>query len=266
MVQRANIQPSTAPAATSNEAFGEQLAQDARLAGSDGETHGELALAQSIARLHHHDDVGAGNQKHKCNQPHEHVHLVLHLIGVHTDAASRNKVEQRLPALGIDRADSLLGDLEERTLQSLLRLQGGEARTQPRHQAQAPPLGILVELVAARAPGVELLAILKRDPKIERGAGLDALEAVRGNADNGQRYALHVQGLANHRRIACEASRPVVVAYDGDRGVILFVVESEAAAQANACAETAEEVAADLFALRLFRQVAVTHGNSAADT
>jgi hypothetical protein len=136
--------------------------------------------------------------------------------------------------------------------------------TEAGHQHQVPPVGTAVEGVSAagrHAPGGNFGAVLQWHPEIGGGAaGLDAIEQRRGDADNGEGYAVNVDGLADHFRIAAETARPVAVADDGKLGVPVFVGCGKGLAGGHARAERSEEVAADLVGGNLFRRVAEADG------
>ena len=104
------------------------------------------------------------------------------------------------------------------------------------------------------------------NPEIGAGSGFDALESMRRYAHHCHGNAFDVERLPHHGRITRIAARPVLIAEHHDWRVVLFVLQTEAAAMLQPRSYAGEEVAADLFAAGLLRQLTVPHGNAAGET
>ena len=79
------------------------------------------------------------------------------------------------------------------------------------------------------------------------------------------RNSLDVNGLAHDRRIAREASRPVVVTENSDGRVAGLIVERESAPAFHAHAQSRKEVSADLFSLGRLGKFSMPHRDASIE-
>ncbi len=114
------------------------------------------------------------------------------------------------------------------------------------------------------APRIQFRAALQRNPEIGRPAAFDAFKALRRNADDRDRHAIHIQRLSQHVRVARKPPRPVVVADHGNGRMVRLVLFAEAAAARQLHAQAGEERAAHHVAFRFFRLRSVADCDLAA--
>lgn len=74
-----------------------------------------------------------------------------------------------------------------------------------------------------------------------------------GHTDNGERYPLDVDGLAEGGRVPGELSGPIGVTENGDGRVRRLVLQSKSAATRETHAQTGEKVPADFVGFGFFR-------------
>ena len=98
------------------------------------------------------------------------------------------------------------------------------------------------------APGVQLRAILQRDPEICQVPRLHPFKACRSHTHHRDRYTFHIKRLPQDVWIAGEADRPVVVANHGDGRTISPRLAQIKSASRHLHAEPGERIAAPMSA------------------
>ena len=234
------------------QAFDDELPDDAGAAGAEGRADGDLLLPGGGAGQQQVGHVGAGDEKHEADQPLQDDEWLFEAFA-----------EERLPAHGGDEREGLLqeavlhvGELGEHGALEFFFLHlavedadGGlglllrDARLEPTVEVE-PGVAFVVEGVPGGGDGG---LHHHRDPDVGGQAGVSAFKARGGYADDLEWRSVEADVFADDVGAGSEAVAPEVVLEDDDgMSVAVFVISgSEQAAELRAYAEDLEVVAGD---------------------
>ena len=248
------------------------LANDARAARAEGEAKRDLLLTGGRPREHQVRDIGARDQQDEPHHRHEHNERHRELraeIGQPARAGEHVEVlrEEPLAEGGRrvwNRLDLLLVDLAIDDIHRRVCLRARDAGLQPCEDVE-PPAAPVVEIVPRRG---HLRLHHHRRQDVGGLADLQAREALRGHADNGEGMAVDVDRLVQDRGITAEAAHPVAVAEHGDRMAAgrLVVGRVEHASKRRPHAEHVEVVPADQLAVGALGLAAPDHRHRGGKT
>jgi hypothetical protein len=220
-------------------AFGEQLLNQAAPARSDREPDGHLAAPQPRAREQQARDVDAGDDEHARRRREQHEGGSTDR-GVHPRVADRDR--RRAPHRA--RWRHVVSELRSDRRELGVRLFDGHAVLQARDDADEV-------LRRGEVLGVgEARGHRRWNPELRLAA--ESREAVRQDADDGQRHVIDGHRLADDRGIGREAAAPEPRAEDRDRrGVDGVFLGAERAAGERRDAERAKVLGRDDLAVKM---------------
>ena len=222
-------QPETAADDAEDDAFGEELADEAAAGGAERAAHRHLAFARRRAREQQVGDVGAGDQQDEADGAEKHQHGLADVADHRLVERDRGEVEP-LVAVRILRGEALADGLHlgSDVLEWNARLGPADGSEVPR----AALAGGEVRVVGDRHPD---------DPAGRVG------EALRHHPHDLGRYAVDRDLLPDRVVAAAEALAPQPVADDRDLAAAWVVlVGPEGAAERGAHTEEVEQRGADL--------------------
>ena len=205
-------------------ALAEKLADDARATGAECQPQGNLAAPGTAARDEQVGDVRRRDEHQHADQAHQDAQR----LGVRAPAIvlalpARIRRERRDvwhpgtgPILSPTAGEPAFAgrDLEDR-LEAGPGLLGGHAGVESPHDADPPVPGL------SAAPGtIRLKPFVLRERKrdVHRFADLHGAREARWRDSNERdRHSVHLDGLADDRRIAIEAAFPEAIGDDADR-------------------------------------------------
>ena len=197
--------------------LGEELPDDARAAGAEGEPGGDLALARVRSRQQQGGDIQAGQHQddHEHNQ--EEAQRPLVFVAQVALVAGRGRFEAQRVLTREARLDrrprSIDSDLREDGLRLGFRFAQGRAGLQPAHDVNPGGKG----LVPHRPAFLEHLDRPHRNRDVVRAARFRPMEPGRLDADDGEGAAVQRHRHADDARARAEAALPVVVVQHGRR-------------------------------------------------
>ena len=251
-------QPKDRATAGEQQALDEALAHDRSAARPERQTNGHLLLACGAAREQQVRNVGAGDEQHEPDHPHQHENRRRELISQIGSSLLTGPEEQALgkKALLEGRREPLTElhflfiDLAIDHVHRGFGLRHVNARFQPRQQRE-PPTAPILEVVPRWR---HLCFHHDRHHDVRRFADDDSRESGLYNADDRHRVAVQIDCPVEDARVAGEATHPIVVAQydDGMCPGHAVVAGREGPANDGANAQHVEIVAADEFAADAF--------------
>ena len=234
--------PAAAPVSGEDQAFGEQLADEAAAAASDREPHADFAVTPCAARHEQVGEVGAGNQQHEHRDRHHDLkgrHVSESNPGVDA-GAGRGQHDAVLRDVVLDDPFGFQQALKHRRHHGL-RLLAIDARLHPRDLGG--------EGAAAALEVVRDAEGNQRHPRVGSRADALAGETGRRHADHEAPAAVQQERPADHAGIASELAVPERIAQHDHRAHRLaavrkaIVVRREESAGGGPDAEQLEIVA-----------------------
>ncbi len=187
-----------------DEALGQQLADEAALAGANGHADRHFARAGDRAGQLQVGQIGAGDRQDQHDQDHDDDNRRRELLAQAGDAVrARLELEpvarRRRPGARLDPKDAL-----EDRCERVRRLLRRDARFEAGHARQPDRFAHVEHDAGQRGPRHRA----DRQPEIGGGADVDPEEARLRDADDRVRIAVDPDGLANHAGVPAEPTFP----------------------------------------------------------